>query len=95
MPGVKKGKGILGMIPEKQVSTGGYPWRGSRRGRIRGDAEASFHRLEGIEYMVAELRYGIVNIRWTKESKPFGLTCNLTVEEALSVAQAVVSYHDS
>jgi hypothetical protein len=60
-----------------------------------GDEEVYFRRLEGVEYMVAELRYGIVNIRWTKESKLFELTCNLPVEEALSVAQSVVPYHES
>ena len=59
------------------------------------DAEVYFRRLEGVEYMVAELRYGIVNIRWTKESKLFELTCNLPVEEALSVAQSVSPYHES
>ena len=56
------------------------------------DAEVSLHRMEGVEYMAAELRYGIVNVRWTKENKLFDLTCNLTVAEALSVAQSVVSY---
>ena len=56
------------------------------------DAEVSFHQLEGVEYMVAELRYGIVSVRWTRDSKLFELTGNLTVEEALSVAQSVVSY---
>lgn len=59
------------------------------------DAEVYFRRLEGVEYMVAELRYGIVNVKWTKENKLFELTCNLPVEDALSVAQSVVPYHDS
>jgi hypothetical protein len=56
------------------------------------DAEVYFRRLEGVEYMVAELRYGIVNVRWTKENKLFELTCNLPVEEALSTAQSVDPY---
>ncbi|NLL22023.1 MAG: hypothetical protein GX263_09850 [Firmicutes bacterium] len=56
------------------------------------DAEVYFRRLEGVEYMVAELRYGIVNVRWTKENKLFELTCNLPVEEALSTAQSVNPY---
>ena len=56
------------------------------------DAEVYFRRLEGIEYMIAELRYGIVNARWTKENKLFELTCNLPVEEALSTAQSVDPY---
>ena len=57
------------------------------------DAEVYFRRLGGIEYMVAELRYGIVNVRWTKENKLFELTCNLPVEEALSTAQSVDPYY--
>lgn len=56
------------------------------------DAEVYFRRLEGVEYMVAELRYGIANVRWTKENKLFELTCNLPVEEALSTAQSVDLY---
>ena len=57
------------------------------------DAEVYFRRLGGIEYMVAELRYGIVNVRWTKENKLFELTCDLPVEEALSTAQSVDPYY--
>ena len=42
--------------------------------------------------MAAALRYGIVNIRRTKKNKLFELTGNLTVEDALAVAQSVVPY---
>ena len=59
------------------------------------DATVYFRRLEGVEYMIAELRYGIVNVRWTKENKLFELTCNLPVEEALSTVQSVDPYRDS
>jgi hypothetical protein len=56
------------------------------------DTEVSFHRLDGVEYMVAELRYGMVDIKWSKDKKLFDMTSNLTVEEALSVAQSVSPY---
>jgi hypothetical protein len=56
------------------------------------DAKVYFRRLKGVEYMVAELRYGIISVRWTKENKLFELTCNLPVEEALSTAQSVDPY---
>lgn len=58
------------------------------------DAQVSFHRLEGVEYMAALCRYGIVNVRWTAENKLFDLTGNLTVEEALAVAQSVAALPD-
>ncbi len=56
------------------------------------DTEISFHRLDDVEYMVAELRYGLVTVRWLKDNKNFELTCNLSVEDALTVAQSVSPY---
>jgi len=56
------------------------------------DTEISFHRINGVEYMVAELRYGLVNINWNKDNKLFELTCNITVDEALLLAQFIEPY---
>ncbi len=56
------------------------------------DTEISFHRLDGVEYMVTEHRYGIVGVNWNKDHKLFDLTSNLPVEEALAVAQSVQPY---
>jgi len=57
------------------------------------DTEISFHRIDNVEYMVAELRYGIVNVNWVKNNKLFELTCNLTVDEALLLAQCIEPYN--
>ena len=56
------------------------------------DTVISFHRLDGVEYMVAEYRYGIVGVKWNKERKFFELTSNLPVDEALALAQSVQQY---
>ena len=56
------------------------------------DTVISFHRLDGVEYMVAEYRYGIVGVKWNKERKFFELTSNLPVDEALALAQSVQPY---
>ena len=53
------------------------------------DAEIAFHRLDGVEYMTAKLRYGLVNVKWSNNEKLFDLMCNLSVEEALAVAQSL------
>ncbi len=57
------------------------------------DAEIDFHRLDGVEYMTAKLRYGIVNVKWSNNEKLFDLMCNLSVEEALSVARSLEPYN--
>jgi len=57
------------------------------------DTIVSFHRLDDVEYLVAEHRYGIVTVKWTKDNKIFDMTSNLTVDESLSVAQSVGPYH--
>ncbi len=59
---------------------------------FRADTVISFHRLDGVEYMVAEYRYGIVGIKWNKEHKFFELTSNLSAEEALGLAHSVAPY---
>ncbi|NLX91479.1 MAG: hypothetical protein GXZ07_07810 [Firmicutes bacterium] len=56
------------------------------------DAEIDFHRLDGVEYMTAKLRYGLVNVKWSNKEKLFDLMCNLSVEEALAVAQSLEPY---
>lgn len=56
------------------------------------DAEIDFHRLDGVEYMTAKLRYGLVNVKWSNNEKLFDLMCNLSVEEALAVAQSLEPY---
>lgn len=56
------------------------------------DTEVSFHRLDDVEYMVAEHRYGTVTVKWTRDNKLIDMTSNLTVEESLSVAQSVGPY---
>ena len=56
------------------------------------DTEISFHRLNGVEYMVTEHRYGIVGVKWNKEHKLFELTSNLPVEDALALARSVAPY---
>lgn len=56
------------------------------------DTEISFHRLNGVEYMVTEHRYGIVGVKWNKEHKLFELTSNLSVEDALALARSVAPY---
>jgi len=56
------------------------------------DAEINFHRLDGVEYMTAELRYGIVNVKWCDNNKLFDLTGNLSVDEALSIARSLEPY---
>ena len=48
--------------------------------------------LNGVEYMVAEYRYGIVGVKWNKERKFFESTSNLSVEESLGFARSVVPY---
>ncbi len=56
------------------------------------DAKIDFHRLDGVEYMTAELRYGIVNVKWCDNDKLFDLTGNLSVDEALSIARSLEPY---
>lgn len=58
------------------------------------DTEISFHRLDGVEYIVTEHRYGIVGVKWNKEQKLFELTSNLPVEDALEMARSVAPYTD-
>ena len=53
------------------------------------DTNISFYRSSGIEYMIAEMRYGIVQITWIMEDKQFDLSANLPVETALEIAQSV------
>ncbi|MDO9535376.1 MAG: hypothetical protein Q7J85_08610 [Bacillota bacterium] len=54
--------------------------------------EVSLHRIDGVEYMVVEHRYGIVGVKWMKDGYFFELDVNSTVEEALSLAQSVKPY---
>lgn len=53
------------------------------------DTEVNFHRLDGVEYMILEHRYGVVSVNWNKEHKLFELTSNLPVEDALAIARSV------
>jgi hypothetical protein len=69
------------------------PIKSGASGRGYGpDTEISFHRLDGVEYMAAELRYGIVKVTWMKDDMLFELTGNMTVEEALLLARSVEPY---
>mgnify|MGYP000901098914 CR=1 FL=1 len=53
------------------------------------DTNVFFYRSSGIEYMIAEMRYGIVQITWLWEDKQFDLSGNTSVENALEIAQSV------
>jgi hypothetical protein len=53
------------------------------------DTNVSFYRSGGVEYMIAEMRYNIVQITWVMEDKQFDLSANLPVETVLEIAQSV------
>lgn len=52
------------------------------------DTGVTVQRLDGVEYLVAEGRYGITNIRWIKENKEFEITVNKSPEDALKIASS-------
>ena len=66
--------------------------RGSVGMAFGADAEVTLHRIDGVEYMVVEHRYGLVGVKWMKDGYYFDLDGNLTVEDALLIAQSVQPY---
>jgi len=62
---------------------------GSGKSFDKDDTKVSFYRSDGIEYMIAEMRYGIVQITWFMEDKQFDLSTNSTPETTLEIAKSV------